>query len=74
MKCNRIWMSSSCLIPFFSITVLAAEAVHFHLRGDGFSWVTFKHVPDNHIWCVVITPASSCSRPNSNRELVVGLV
>lgn len=58
----------------FSITVLVAEAVNFRLRGDGFSWVTFKHVPDSHVLCAAITSASSCSHSNSNRELVVAVV
>lgn len=58
----------------FSISVLVAEAVNFRLRGDGFSRVTFKHVPDNHVLCVVITSASSCSHSNSNRERVVAVV
>lgn len=58
----------------FSITVPVAEAVNFRLGGDGFSWVTFKHVPDNHLLCVVITLASSCSGSDSDREPVVAAV
>lgn len=59
---------------FFPITVLAAEAVNFRRRGDGFPPVTFKHVPDNRALCVVITSPSSRSLSNSNRELVVAAV
>lgn len=55
----------------FSITVLVAEAVNFRLGGDGFSWVTFKRVPDNHLLCVVITSASSRSHSDADRKLVV---
>lgn len=55
----------------FSITVLVAEAVNFRLGCDGSSWVTFQHVPDNHVLGVVIT---SCSHSNSNKELIVAVV
>lgn len=51
---NELKLSDS---PFFSISVLVAEAVNFRLHSDGFSPVTFKHMPDNHVSRVVITPA-----------------
>lgn len=52
--------------PFFPISVLVAEAVNFRLHSDGFSPVTFKHMPDNHV-------CSYYPGSHSNSELIGAL-